>query len=355
MHRSCVLQLYREYSDWERYEVDPDFPMLMNEAAVYLHERGFSHEGKAYLKLAIDLCERAQITQEPLVSDMHLTMGALANETNDAQTCLEHNVICLALRKAEAASTNTPDLRLAFAHSQMGIAYMMIKKFALATDYFRQSVALLDIIHADIDDYGFPVCNLGLAFWIQGELDTANKTLTDLLRQREEAFGKLDKVSYKTGRVLQALGNVRSSKAERLEELGDHEGAKKLWDESFAIHTNCLKQYESTLGKFAHRAADACHKLAEHHIRRKEHGMAQDYLDRALSIWGNKEWYKNESARSSFLRGSHLISLKGKENVEQGKQWLERAKVLRAEILPEEKAKKLTTVDYDDLVCFWSI
>ncbi len=26
------------------------------------------------------------------------------------------------------------------------------------------------------------------------------------------------------------------------------------------------------------------------------------YLDRALSIWGDREWYKNESARSSFLR-----------------------------------------------------
>ncbi|KAM0430140.1 hypothetical protein ACHAPT_006148 [Fusarium lateritium] len=196
-HLERFYQLYVEYSDWEQYEVDQDLPMLMNEAAVYLHERGFSHEGKAYLKLAIALCERAQITREPLVSDMHLTMGALANETNDAQTCLEHNVICLALRKAEAASTNTPDLRLAFAHSQMGIAYMMIKKFALATDYFRQSVALLDIIDADVDDYGFPVCNLGLAYWIQGELDAADKTLTDLLKQREEAFGKLDKVSYK--------------------------------------------------------------------------------------------------------------------------------------------------------------
>jgi hypothetical protein len=75
--------------------------------------------------------------------------------------------------------------------------------------------------------------------------------------------------------VLQALGNVRSSKAKRLSEQGDHAGAKKLWDDAFVIHTDSLHQYESTLGKFNHRTADACHKLAEHHIRREEHKLAQ--------------------------------------------------------------------------------
>uniref|UniRef100_A0A8H7KEP9 MalT-like TPR region domain-containing protein n=1 Tax=Bionectria ochroleuca TaxID=29856 RepID=A0A8H7KEP9_BIOOC len=328
----------------------------MNEVAVYLHERGFSHEGKSYLQLALELCERAKFSHEPLLSDMHLTMGALANETNDARTCLEHNVICLALRKAEAAKTGVPDLRLAFAHSQMGIAYMMVKKFALATDYFLQSVDLLGSINADVDDFGFPMCNLGLAYWIQGKLDNADKTLTDLLEQREKAFGKLDSVSYKTGRVLQALGNVRSSKAMRLSEQNDHEGAEKLWDQSFEIHTNCLKQYESTLGRFAHRTADACHKLAEHHIRRKEHTQAQDYLDRALGIWGEREWYKNESARSSFLRGNHLVSIGGDRNIEKGERWLQRAKVLRDEVLRcDSELENLTTQDFDDLVCFWSI
>ena len=79
----------------------------------------------------------------------------------------------------------------------------------------------------------------------------------------------------RTGRVLQALGNVRASKAIRLEAQGDDVAARKLWDESFSIHTDCLKQYESTLGKSNHRTADACHKLAEHYIRRKEHILAQ--------------------------------------------------------------------------------
>lgn len=128
---------------------------------------------------------------------MHLTMGALSNETNDAQSCLEHNILCLTLRKAEAAKTKKPDLRLAFAHSQMGIAYMMVKKFALATEYFKQCIEMIKGLDVDVDEFGFPVCNLGLAYWIQGELEIADETLTDLLLQREKRHEKLDTVSYK--------------------------------------------------------------------------------------------------------------------------------------------------------------
>jgi len=141
----------------------------------------------------------------------------------------------------------------------------------------------------------------------------------------------------------------------RLEAQGNHEAAAKFWDESFAIHFDCLKQYESTLGKFNHRTGDACHKLAEHHIRREEHTLAQNYLDRALRIWGDQRWFQNESARSSFLRGIHLQSMGGEENIEMGNRWVERAKLLRREILPDEESRELQTADFDDLVCFWSI
>ena len=124
-------------------------------------------------------------------------MGALANETNDIKSCLEHNVHCLSIRRAEAERNGKPDLRLAFAYSQMGIAYMMIRKFAKALEHFKQSVSLLEIVNAQPDDFGFPMCNLGLAYWIQGDLDDADRVLTGLLEQRERLFGKMDKRSYK--------------------------------------------------------------------------------------------------------------------------------------------------------------
>jgi hypothetical protein len=83
--------------------------------------------------------------------------------------------------------------------------------------------------------------------------------------------------------------------------------------------------------------------------------ITRDYLDRALSIWGDRQWFRNESVRSSFLRGIHLQSMGGEENIEKGKWWVERAKLLRKQILPDEEPRELEIADFDDLVCFWSI
>lgn len=60
-----------------------------------------------------------------------------------------------------------------------------------------------------------------------------------------------------------------------MEAQNDHEAAKPLFNESFTIHSDCLKQFETTLGKSNHRVADTCHKLAEHHMRRGEDAEAQ--------------------------------------------------------------------------------
>ena len=63
----------------------------------------------------------------------------------------------------------------------------------------------------------------------------------------------------------------------------------------------------------------------------------------------------NERARSSFLRGTHLKEMGGKDNVEQGKKWIELALLLHSKIKPDEKVKVLKQADFDGLVCFWSI
>ncbi len=78
-----------------------------------------------------------------------------------------------------------------------------------------------------------------------------------------------DNALSRTGRVLQALGNTRAAKEKQLEERGDDQVTENLWDEVLVMHTYCLKQYESTLGKFNHQTADACHKLAEQYILQK--------------------------------------------------------------------------------------
>lgn len=95
---------------------------------------------------------------------MHLCIGVLSNETNDTQACVEHNILYLNIRKAEAAKGKAPDLRLAFGHSQVGIAYMMVRKFALTTEYFKQSIEMLKSIDVSPDEFGFSMYNLGLGY-----------------------------------------------------------------------------------------------------------------------------------------------------------------------------------------------
>lgn len=102
------------------------------------------------------------------------------------------------MRKQISEKIGKPDVRLAAAHSQIGIAYTMTGKLALATEYFKQSLEMfkaLDDFHVDM--LGFPAANLGLSYWLQGQLDDAENVFATALKEREEAFGKMDRVSYK--------------------------------------------------------------------------------------------------------------------------------------------------------------
>lgn len=124
-------------------------------------------------------------------------MGALCNGLHDAQASLEHNIACLAIRKAESAKNKKPDVPLAFAYSQMGVSYMGVHKYALATEYFKQSVEILKSINAHYDELCFPICNLALAYWIQENYEEADTMLTAYWEHRKTLFGEIDAVSYK--------------------------------------------------------------------------------------------------------------------------------------------------------------
>ncbi len=125
-------------------------------------------------------------------------MGAIANEINDGPGCLSNNLILLEMREAVVKERGKPDVRFAAAHSQIGIAYMMTGKLALATEYFKRSIAIFKSLEDfKVDMLGFPMANLGLAYWIQGQLLDAEETFATALEDREKAFGKMDQVSYK--------------------------------------------------------------------------------------------------------------------------------------------------------------
>lgn len=61
----------------------------------------------------------------------------------------------------------------------------------------------------------------------------------------------------------------------------------------------------------------------------------------------------NEVARTTFLKGTHLIS-RGGEHTRAGRRWVGEAAALMRKIKLECDASKATEKDYDELVVFWS-
>lgn len=64
------------------------------------HERGNSHANKAAFERAYIVCQRHPSEDlDDLLQELHDGLGAVATETNDPQSCLEHGKALLAIRK----------------------------------------------------------------------------------------------------------------------------------------------------------------------------------------------------------------------------------------------------------------
>jgi tetratricopeptide (TPR) repeat protein len=207
----------------------------------YLDERGFSFQGNAYLKHSLELFERVRnkpANANDILSDIYYTLGAIANEINDASGCLQNNLVLLDMRTRSAEERGKPDVRLAAAHSQIGIAYMMGGKLALATEYFKQSVEIfksLEDFQADM--LGFPSANLGLAYWTQGQLDEAEEVFATALKEREEAFGRLDTMSYKYDAAAEFVGRNKT------DIIQDRANTSRLWQREGQQSGSCQDKW----------------------------------------------------------------------------------------------------------------
>ncbi|KAI9154910.1 Regulatory protein AfsR [Paramyrothecium foliicola] len=295
-HVEHVHKLYSmRKRDWVSHDHAMSLVRLFQDGGAYLHERGFSFQGKPYLEHALELFGKVQqkpSNHEEILSDIYYTLGAIANEINDGPGCLANNLILLQMRKQSSEDNGKPDVRLAAAHSQIGIAYMMMGKLALATEYFKQSLEIfkgLEDFHVDM--LGFPAANLGLSYWLQGQLGDAEEVFATTLKEREAV----------TGRILHGYGNVKASQAEVTKRKGDVVEYQRLMKESFALHQASLTQLESTLGEYHHRVADLCHKIAGHYMAANQHDLAQMAI-RARSK-DEKDVYDTVKG---FFKGQHL-------------------------------------------------
>jgi tetratricopeptide (TPR) repeat protein len=178
-----------------------------------------------------------------------------------------------------------------------------------------------------------------LAYWLQGNNELASRTLKKGLQDRENEFGKEDRVSFITGRFLHALGNVTSS---------------------LDYHRRALMHYKSTLGNRHHRTADVFVKVAEHYIKLGNYEMALALLNHALEAFSNSHTYMPEKTRACWMRYKALSALgkKGEADSELANcyQVYVRLRTKREGDGPKfkETSSELDDEDMDDLIVFWS-
>ncbi|KAF2116999.1 tetratricopeptide repeat domain-containing protein [Lophiotrema nucula] len=316
---------------------------LMNEAGWWQHERGSSHESKAFWNLALDICEQNPGKKTgQLLADVHYGLAAAANETNDAHACLHHTKLLLDMRKRTAEETREQDLRLAIAHNEFGIALVMNGQYKEAVEAYETSIE----VYKNLRDYWpsmdtNPRTNLGFTLWVTGQLDAAWNCLQDLLHDRERKFGVNDSESYRTGRVVHGMGNVKYDQ-------GEFEIAERF-------HHRALVHYQRTLGNNHHKTADLCHKMAQHCFRREEFENANRALiGQALKIWRLKETvFAPEIARTTFLEAKVYMQ---SGDVQRAAGLFKEARDLRNSISGARKKgdASLREADFDDLVTFFS-
>ncbi|KAL9095194.1 MAG: hypothetical protein Q9165_002450 [Trypethelium subeluteriae] len=233
------------------------------------------------------------------------------------------------------------DIRLAIAHNEMAIAWVMNGQYENAIQAFQDSIT----VYGAMKDYRLaidtnPRTNLGFTHWIIGQNSEAYAILEELLRDREIRFGKGDTESYRTGRVYHGLGNIRYDQGR--------------FEESEEWHEKALSHYQVTLGNNHHKTADLCHRVAQHCIRRGESTSARILVDQALKVWRVRESvYAPEIARTTFLKAK-IIMKQGDES--KARELFKDAKSLRNRIprAPEKADADLRESDFDELVTFFS-
>ncbi|KAI9775352.1 MAG: hypothetical protein M1839_001268 [Geoglossum umbratile] len=341
-----VLRLKNFYSSFilpkEIFKAGIKFAKLLNDVGWYYYERSIPENCEPFFQLAQLVCESQDEDAVDLLSDVFYSRGADASEVNEPVRCMEYTSRFwkLRLKHAETSPKGRKDIRLGMSYNQMGVAYMMARDYESAVGVLEQAFE----VYASVENSTpimatLPAANMGLACWFLGRYDEAYKALINILRERERVFGVNDSESFKTGRVLHALGNVRASQG-------------RLKD-SFDYHQRALLQYRSTIGDNHHRTADVCYKVAGHYMRFGKLEDAKKLLGQALKVFSSRSHYKHENARTGHLMG-RLMALMGDEKTSE--QYFGEAYALYQVLKPDDRRTKdeLSDADFEELVCFWS-
>lgn len=130
-----------------------------------------------------------------LSAEISHDLGCIATETNQPEAAFLH--FSTFNRTMIEFSCGKPGSGLAVSWNELGNAHMMNERWTEAADCYIQSMDVLK----ELDDFkkvdlSFPIINLGFSYWLQGRLEEADETLSDILATREAAYGINDRESF---------------------------------------------------------------------------------------------------------------------------------------------------------------
>ncbi|KAH7092428.1 hypothetical protein FB567DRAFT_588706 [Paraphoma chrysanthemicola] len=353
-----VVQLHGHYikmtSKHQKLLASVDFVRLLNCAGWYDHERGRSKESNALFSTAFNICNNHFKYEEDILLEIHTCLGCIATEINDPKTCFEHYTMLLEMTtKKHTHPQTTEDFdALMVAHNEMGIAHLMMGHIQDSYELFDEARRMAHI-HRHTSETAKSIfllscANLGLAQWLDDQLDAALDTLTQAWEYHKTLVEAGEVSSFAPGRLAHAIGNVKDS--QDLQNPDNADGSALEWYKTAYDH------YHHTIGLYHHRTADVSHKLASQYIKSRDYNSAHFHIDHALGIFKSRDHYKPELARSMNLK-SILLRAQGRDA--EATHTSVTARLMYSEILKKTRKERFMNkypkeADFDKIVTFWS-
>ncbi|KAM3476171.1 hypothetical protein MY8738_007067 [Beauveria namnaoensis] len=339
---------YEFISSLESFRHELPTAKLFGDTGWYRFERGFQEESKEWFTLVHNICcgLEDRVSEEALymIRDTHHNLGTAAGETNDVKSFLQHVAVWLEMLKQRKTADGdiVVDYELAMGYNETGVAHGMDGQYEMALDYFSKAVETYQALpHYEETMLGWSASNIGLMYWVMGKYEDAERALLEIIDIFASHNGVDDTLSFKTGKMLYALGNVYVS--------------QEMFQQGLELHNRCLKQYRATLGDSHHRIGDICHRLSDDNLYFGNYAEAQArvLINQALKVFSGRRQYRQELARSTY-KASQVSRAMG--NNSKAEAELQEAFQLRRALLPGDRRgnDELTEADFDNLVVFWS-
>lgn len=198
--------------------------------------------------------------------------------TRDKEAFFHYAEINLKAEEEIFARTNQVSTNLAAAYHHMGIAYNLNSLAGEAIPYLEDSTKTRRLLPGFKEDWLFtPLYQLGLSYFMLGNLEKSAQLLQKAIQDRVDAFGENDRGA---GRFVPLLlyhfddtNNLRIGALYYV--LGDVKNSQGKYAEALELHIKAFDHLSETAGRRATSTIHSKYKVAAHYMRLHAYATAR--------------------------------------------------------------------------------